>query len=103
MMPSRDETAVAQPRRMPLPSTSPQPAPTGTFLEAGTNCWKVALASRAAVVVDAAAYFGHLRAAMRAARRSIHIVGWDIDSRTHLVGGASAGDGLPETLGEFLR
>ncbi|CAH2599326.1 Choline phosphatase [Rhodovastum atsumiense] len=55
------------------------------------------------MLVDAAAYYAALRAALRAARHSIVIIGWDIDSRTRLVGPAGrAEDGLPETLGAFL-
>ncbi len=41
---------------------------------------------------------------MRRAQRSIHIVGWDIDSRTRLVGeDCEAHDGLPATLVDFLN
>ena len=55
------------------------------------------------MLVDGAAYFGALRDSLRKARRSIFIVGWDIDSRTRLVGASgTADDGLPETLGPFL-
>ena len=37
------------------------------------------------------------------ARHSIFIVGWDIDSRTRLVGeSGEADDGFPATLAEFL-
>lgn len=41
---------------------------------------------------------------MARARRSIYIVGWDIDSRTRLVGeGGKTDDGLPETLVAFIN
>ncbi|MGE0118364.1 MAG: VTT domain-containing protein [Dongiaceae bacterium] len=56
-----------------------------------------------AVLVDAAAYFAALRRAMRKARHVIYIVGWDINSRTRLVGeSGEPDDGLPATLGDFL-
>jgi phospholipase D1/2 len=55
------------------------------------------------VLIDGGAYFGALRKAMVAARSSIFIVGWDVDSRTPLVGeGGMVDDGLPTRLGDFL-
>ncbi|WP_343210881.1 VTT domain-containing protein [Ancylobacter lacus] len=72
-------------------------------LEPGRNVWKVARADRAAVLVDGAAYFAALRAALIKAEHSIHIVGWDLDSRTRLVGDSGrCEDDLPETLAAFL-
>ena len=74
-----------------------------TILEPGTTCWRLAKAGRAAVLIDGAAYFAALRQALRNARRSILIVGWDIDSRTPLVGpSGEAEDGGARTLGPFL-
>lgn len=56
------------------------------------------------MLVDACAYFAALRAALLQAEHSIHIVGWDIDSRTRLVGESGlAEDGFPELLGDFLE
>lgn len=67
------------------------------------NVWRVVRAPRAAVLIDGASFFRAARESMMRARRSIFIVGWDIDSRTRLVGeNGSADDGLPETLAEFL-
>jgi len=67
------------------------------------NVWRIERAGRAAVLVDAAAYFGALRSALRQARHRILIIGWDIDSRTPLVGPeGEPRDGLPTTLGDFL-
>lgn len=72
-------------------------------LRPNRNVWQVARASRAAILVDGAAYFRAVRESMARAKRSIFIVGWDIDSRTRLVGESGrADDGLPETLAEFL-
>lgn len=46
--------------------------------------WRYVRASRAHVVVDAAAYFSVLHHAMRQARQRIMLVGWDFDTRIHL-------------------
>ena len=73
-------------------------------LEEGRTVWKLTHADRAAVLVDAADYFGALREAMGAATRSITVVGWDIDSRTPLVGrSGEAPDGAPATLLAFIE
>ena len=69
----------------------------------GETVWTCARASRAAVLIDGARYFGAVRAALRKARSHVFIVGWDIHSRMALVGESGrADDGDPETLGEFL-
>ncbi len=73
------------------------------ILQPDRNVWRVAKASRAAVLVDGAAYFDALRQAMRKAQRSILIAGWDIHSQTRLVGrSGEAGDGYPAELAAFL-
>jgi phospholipase D1/2 len=65
--------------------------------------WRKEHARRAAVLIDAARYFGAARAAMRKAKSHIFIVGWDIHSRTAFVGeSGSASDGYPEAFGDFL-
>ncbi len=53
------------------------------------------------MLVDADAYFRAARDAMRAARHSIFILSWDIDSRMRMVP-AGAADGYPDRLGDFL-
>jgi phospholipase D1/2 len=69
----------------------------------GQNCWRVERAQRAAMLVDAGAYFGAVRSALLQAQHSVFIIGWDLDSRTRLVGEDCApDDGWPETLREFL-
>lgn len=74
------------------------------ILQEGQTVWRVARASRAALLVDGADYFGALRSAMAAARESIVVLGWDIDSRTPLVGrSGQADDGAPETLLAYLE
>ncbi|MBV9954795.1 MAG: phospholipase, partial [Pseudolabrys sp.] len=55
------------------------------------------------MLIDAAAYFGAVRSAMLKARSRIFILGWDIHSRTPLVGeSGKADDGYPEAFGDFL-
>ena len=73
------------------------------LLKPGVNVWRVEDAARAAVLVDGAAYFRAVREALIRARHSVIIVGWDIHSRTRLVGETGrAEDGFPEPLANFL-
>src|SRR5438270_6569575 len=75
----------------------------GLILDPTSNVWRTTRAGRAAVLIDAGRYFGALRQAMLQARSTVFIVGWDIDSRTRLVGEAgTADDGLPERFVDFL-
>ncbi|MDP2331110.1 MAG: VTT domain-containing protein [Reyranella sp.] len=64
--------------------------------------WRIEQARRAAVLVDGAAFFAAVRAAFLKARRSIFVVGWDIDSRTVLVGDGHPPDGHAATFAAFL-
>jgi phospholipase D1/2 len=70
-------------------------------LEPGRNCWITSRARRAAVLVDADAYFGTLYEAFRLARRRICIAGWDLDSRVELTRTPPPG-GPPPRLGAML-
>jgi hypothetical protein len=54
------------------------------LLVPGRTVWRVERCPRAAVLIDASSCFGAMRSALLAARRSIDVVGWDIDSRTGL-------------------
>jgi len=73
------------------------------LLRPGDNVWRIERAPRAAVLVDGANYFAAVRAALRNARRSVFILGWDIHSRVRLVGeNGSADDGYPECFADFL-
>lgn len=71
------------------------------ILQPGQNCWRVAHADRAALLVDGEAYFSVLRRAARNAKHSIFIIGWDVDSRTPFPPNGED-DGLPRALGKFL-
>lgn len=70
-------------------------------LRPGETCWRVEPAHRAAVLVDADAYFRAVRSCIARAERSIFILAWDIDSELSLPGHEQ--DGLPERLGDFLN
>lgn len=71
------------------------------ILRPGRNCWQVAKADRAAVLIDAAAYFAQLAQSLSRAQRSIMIVGWDFDGRIALHPDRAPGDQL--VLGPYLR
>lgn len=70
------------------------------FVE-GETCWRCLPARRVSILIDAAAYFSAFKAAALRARRSIIIIGWDIDSRVRL---EPDRDDLPapDKLGDFL-
>jgi len=73
------------------------------ILRPGENVWRIEHVGRAAVIIDAADYFGAVRAALLKAERKAFIIGWDIHSRTRLVGPSGrADDGYPENFAEFL-
>jgi phosphatidylserine/phosphatidylglycerophosphate/cardiolipin synthase-like enzyme/uncharacterized membrane protein YdjX (TVP38/TMEM64 family) len=73
------------------------------LLQPGSTVWRMACAHRASVLVDGSGYFGALREAMRAARTSIDIVGWDLDSRAPLIGeGGRPDDDMPVAFAAFL-
>ena len=69
-------------------------------LEPGGNCWRIARADRAALIVDAADYFRIVRGAMLAARSQIMLIGWDFDTRVSL--DPDCDDGAPAELGALL-
>ena len=70
-------------------------------VEPGRNCWQIARADRAAVIVDASDYFRIVRDAMANAKHRILLIGWDFDARIQLERDEK-GDHQGETLGEFL-
>lgn len=65
------------------------------------NCWQVNKAHRAAFLIDGEAYFRALHEAMRQARESIMIVGWDLHSGLRLIRDKKETD-CPQILGKFL-
>jgi len=77
--------------------------PRTQILRREDTCWRKEKADRVAVVVDGASYFAALRSSILKAKRSIFIVGWDIDSRVRLIGeGGARDDGAPEELKALL-
>ncbi len=74
-----------------------------TILRPGRNVWRVERATRAAVLIDGAAFFRAVREALRKAQHTVFIIGWDIDSRMRLVGeDCEPDDGMPITFVDFL-
>lgn len=59
-------------------------APADPDLPQSPSVWRFARASRAHVVIDAAAYFTLMQQAMMQARQRIHMIGWDFDTRVRL-------------------
>src|SRR5262245_5779552 len=87
-------------RRRPRPASMDERH--HVILTPNRNAWRVERAGRAAILSDAG-YFGALREALVKARSTIFILGWDLDSRTRLVGeSGKADDGLPEGFADFL-
>ncbi|MCC2975396.1 phospholipase D-like domain-containing protein [Sphingomonas sp. PL-96] len=70
-------------------------------LEPGRNCWRIEPATRAAVIIDADAYFRLARAAMRKAEEQLLLVGWDFDGRIKLI--QQEEDDGPIHVGAFLE
>ncbi len=68
----------------------------------GVNCWRAEHASRVAYLRNADAYYHELARSIRAARRSVRILGWDFDRRIRLVRGRPDDKVDPCTLGELL-
>ncbi|WP_188850868.1 phospholipase D-like domain-containing protein [Aureimonas glaciei] len=66
------------------------------------NCFRVAEATRASVIIDADDYFHWARAAMLKARRRIVLVGWDFDARITLGRAGTGDDAAPERVGDFI-
>ncbi len=64
--------------------------------------WKVADASRARVVVDAADYFALIEQAMLCAEQRIMLIGWDFDTRISLSRSGDLPQGAPRRLGDFI-
>jgi phosphatidylserine/phosphatidylglycerophosphate/cardiolipin synthase-like enzyme len=64
-------------------------------LEPGRNCGPLVKASRFAMLVDGSNYYGILAQAITQAKRTVVLVGWDLDSRVRLGPGAGHGQLVP--------
>lgn len=73
---------------MRRPPTEPQ-----LVLRPGSTVWRVEQAGRVALLVDGAAYFHAMRAALWSARHSILLIGWDIDPHVSLEPDGAEGGG----------
>jgi phosphatidylserine/phosphatidylglycerophosphate/cardiolipin synthase-like enzyme/uncharacterized membrane protein YdjX (TVP38/TMEM64 family) len=71
------------------------------ILQEGRNAWRISSSSRASVIIDAADYFAAFAEAAQRARRSIFILGWDIQSNVRLWPDG-ADRGVPDELADFL-
>lgn len=75
--------------------------------EPDSGVWRYSHAERAHVIVDAEAYFEHIRDAMTKAQQRIFLIGWDFDTRVKLSGGTNwvifrGTDRYPARLGSFV-
>src|ERR1700761_5041132 len=59
-----------------------------SIFEPGRNCWRENMATQASLLVDYANYYRAVYESICKARRSVFILGWDIDTRIELVRGA---------------
>ena len=84
------------------PAAPPDQAPAPGVLNPGVNCWRLAEAGRAAVIVDAADYFAAAKKAMLRARHQILVIGWDFDHRIKLEPRRTRLRRVPNQLGRFL-
>jgi phospholipase D1/2 len=83
-------------------SASPSLHTAEPLLRAGQNCWRKCRSERVAFLIDGQDYFRAVAAALRAARHSVMILGWDIDSRIRL-SREGVEDGAEEPLGQLLN
>ena len=88
--------------------SSDGPSLSDAVMVQGETCSTIARADRAALMVDGEEYFGALRNAMLQARRTIVMVGWDLDSQMdmapHLHDGSGVDtDGVPTRLKPLLE
>lgn len=91
-----------------MPHSSDVPSLIDAVMVPGETCATIARADKAALMVDGQEYFGALRNAMLQARRTIVMVGWDLDSQMdmapHLHDGSGIdGDGVPTRLKPLLE
>ena len=74
----------------------------GSLLDPGANVWRTALAHRFSILMENEAYFDALSSAIQKAERSIVLLGWQFDPRTHLDPETRPGDKHAE-IGRQLR
>lgn len=72
------------------------------ILRPGDTCWRIETADKLSVIVDAADYFSALRSAVRQAKHTVMMIGWEFDTRISLDPRKDDGD-VPNRLGDFLN
>lgn len=72
-------------------------------LERDRHYWRRCRAQRLRLLVDGADYFAAFHDAVQRARRSVLVLGWDLDSEIRLRRDDDAGDDPPVRLGDFLN
>lgn len=91
-----------------MQNSSDVPSLIDAVMAQGETCSTIARADRVALMVDGQEYFAALRSAMLQARRTIVMVGWDLDSQMDLAphlhdGSGIDGDGVPTRLKPLLE
>lgn len=69
----------------------------------GESCWKTVQSERTALIIDGANYFKIVREAIAAARHSILILGWEINTHTPLSFGDGANAPKKDRLEHILK
>ena len=103
---SRSSKPAAGAARPHVVGAFPASVAGGRIVLPGRNCWHVERADRFTCVQDAADHFRWVRKALLGARRSIFILGWDlqtIDLVPQDAAAAASGRGLPEATGGPTR
>ncbi len=57
------------------------------ILQEGRNCYRIAFCRQATFLIDGESYFKALAEALKNACQAVYILGWDFDSRIHLIRG----------------
>ena len=71
------------------------------LLQPSDTCWRIEQADDFSIIIDADVYFAAARAAMKQAKRSIFLVGWDFDASI-VLGHPDVRDQAPARVGDFL-
>ncbi len=73
-----------------------------SVVKEGSNCWRVARANRAAFLIDGESYFRAVYEAVRRAKRSVFLMGWDIHSELQLLRDGEGDENRPTSLAALL-
>jgi phospholipase D1/2 len=73
-----------------------------TIIEAGQNCWQKKHATRVALLIDGESYYPAFYAAIQKAKKTVFILGWDIDTRIRLIHDETDSKDFSFELGPFI-